>query len=317
MKFVKIDTFDGKVNTTCVWDETENRIGAVVIVHGMAEHAERYDAFAKFLNSEGYVVLADNHRGHKFNPDGAKGIVCGDSFSNSVEDIKAVVDYAKSVYGLEVVLLGHSYGSFLSQRYIERYASTVRGVILSGTAYMKGALVGMAKVIAGVQKAFCGGEKTAYLIDKLSFGNYNKPFESQGQKFAWLSRDRSEVAKYEADEFCGYPLSIDYYYSFFKGVMAMYGDDSYAAAKGLPVMIAVGINSIFRKDSTYLTRSIRERVTRYSTRSTKKKFMRICSPSSKRGSPVKEQIYGKERHCNIGCFTRYRVDRGTRILRGR
>ncbi len=240
MKFVKIDTFDGKVNTTCVWDETENRIGAVVIVHGMAEHAERYDAFAKFLNSEGYVVLADNHRGHKFNPDGAKGIVCGDSFSNSVEDIKAVVDYAKSVYGLEVVLLGHSYGSFLSQRYIERYASTVRGVILSGTAYMKGALVGMAKVIAGVQKAFCGGEKTAYLIDKLSFGNYNKPFESQGQKFAWLSRDRSEVAKYEADEFCGYPLSIDYYYSFFKGVMAMYGDDSYAAAKGLPVMIAVG-----------------------------------------------------------------------------
>lgn len=240
MKFVKIDTFDGKVNTTCVWDETENRIGAVVIVHGMAEHAERYDAFAKFLNSEGYVVLADNHRGHKFNPDGAKGIVCGDSFSNSVEDIKAVVDYAKSVYGLEVVLLGHSYGSFLSQRYIERYASTVRGVILSGTAYMKGALVGMAKVIAGVQKAFCGGEKTAYLIDKLSFGNYNKPFESQGQKFAWLSRDRSEVAKYEADEFCGYPLSIDYYYSFFKGVMAMYGEDSYAAAKGLPVMIAVG-----------------------------------------------------------------------------
>lgn len=240
MKFVKIDTFDGKVNTTCVWDETENRIGAVVIVHGMAEHAERYDAFAKFLNSEGYVVLADNHRGHKFNPDGAKGIVCGDSFSNSVEDIKAVVDYAKSVYGLEVVLLGHSYGSFLSQRYIERYASTVRGVILSGTAYMKGALVGMAKVIAVVQKAFCGGEKTAYLIDKLSFGNYNKPFESQGQKFAWLSRDRSEVAKYEADEFCGYPLSIDYYYSFFKGVMAMYGDDSYAAAKGLPVMIAVG-----------------------------------------------------------------------------
>lgn len=240
MKLVKIDTFDGKVNTVCVWDEVDNKIGAVVIVHGMAEHAERYDAFARYLNKEGYVVLADNHRGHKYNPDGAKGIVSGDSFANSVEDIKSVVDYAKSVYGLEVVLLGHSYGSFLSQRYIELYAPSVKGVILSGTAYMKGALVGMAKVIAGVQKAFCGGEKTAYLIDKLSFGNYNKPFESQGQKFAWLSRDKSEVAKYEADEYCGYPLSIDYYYSFFKGVMAMYSDDAYAAAKDLPVMIAVG-----------------------------------------------------------------------------
>lgn len=240
MKHTELRTFDDKINTVSVWDEVDNKIGAVVIVHGMAEHADRYDDFAKRLNREGYVVLADNHRGHKFNPDGERGIVAPDSFENSVRDIKSVVDYAKQTYGVEVALLGHSYGSFLSQRYLELYADTVVCCILSGTAYMKGALVGMGKAIAGLQRFFVGGEKTGKLIDKMSFGAYNKPFESQGQRFAWLSRDREKVAEYEADEYCGYPLSIDYYYYFFRSVQNMYSDAVKSVPAEMPILIAIG-----------------------------------------------------------------------------
>ncbi len=240
MKHMELRTFDDKINTVSVWDEVDNKIGAVVIVHGMAEHADRYDDFAKRLNREGYVVLADNHRGHKFNPDGERGIVAPDSFENSVRDIKSVVDYAKQTYGVEVALLGHSYGSFLSQRYLELYADTVVCCILSGTAYMKGALVGMGKIIAGLQRFFVGGEKTGKLIDKMSFGAYNKPFESQGQRFAWLSRDRKKVAEYEADEYCGYPLSIDYYFYFFRSIQKMYSDAVKSVPADLPILIAIG-----------------------------------------------------------------------------
>lgn len=240
MKHMELRTFDDKINTVSVWDEVDNKIGAVVIVHGMAEHADRYDDFAKRLNREGYVVLADNHRGHKFNPDGERGIVAPDSFENSVRDIKSVVDYAKQTYGVEVALLGHSYGSFLSQRYLELYADTVVCCILSGTAYMKSALVGMGKAIAGLQRFFVGGEKTGKLIDKMSFGAYNKPFESQGQRFAWLSRDRKKVAEYEADEYCGYPLSIDYYYYFFRSIQKMYSDAVKSVPADLPILIAIG-----------------------------------------------------------------------------
>lgn len=240
MKHTELRTFDDKINTVSVWDEVDNKIGAVVIVHGMAEHADRYDDFAKRLNREGYVVLADNHRGHKFNPDGERGIVAPDSFENSVRDIKSVVDYAKQTYGVGVALLGHSYGSFLSQRYLELYADTVVCCVLSGTAYMKGALVGMGKIIAGLQRFFVGGEKTGKLIDKMSFGAYNKPFESQGQRFAWLSRDRKKVAEYEADEYCGYPLSIDYYYYFFRSIQKMYSDAVKSVPADLPILIAIG-----------------------------------------------------------------------------
>ena len=237
---VELKTFDDKYNTVSVWDDVENVIGVVVIAHGMAEHADRYDDFAKRLNGEGYVVLADNHRGHKYNPDGDLGKVAPDSFENSVRDIRTVVEYAKEKYAPGVLLLGHSYGSFLAQRYLELYADTLTGCILSGTAYMKGALVGMGKLVAGVQRALIGGDKTGKLIDKLSFGAYNKPFESQGQRFAWLSRDKAEVAKYEADEYCGYPLSINYYYYFFRSVQRMYSDKVRSVPAELPILIAVG-----------------------------------------------------------------------------
>ena len=237
---VELKTFDDKYNTVSVWDDVENVIGVVVIAHGMAEHADRYDDFAKRLNGEGYVVLADNHRGHKYNPDGDLGKVAPDSFENSVRDIRTVVEYAKEKYAPGVLLLGHSYGSFLAQRYLELYVDTLTGCILSGTAYMKGALVGMGKLVAGVQRALIGGDKTGKLIDKLSFGAYNKPFEAQGQRFAWLSRDKAEVAKYEADEYCGYPLSINYYYYFFRSVQRMYSDKVRSVPADLPILIAVG-----------------------------------------------------------------------------
>ena len=105
---------------------------------------------------------------------------------------------------------------------------------------MRGILVGLGKAVAAVQRLFIGGDKTGKLIDKLSFGAYNKPFESQGQRFAWLSRDRAKVAEYEADEYCGYPLSIDYYYYFFRSIQKMYGDRANAIPKDLPILIAVG-----------------------------------------------------------------------------
>ena len=105
---------------------------------------------------------------------------------------------------------------------------------------MKGALLAMGECIAATQAFFCGADKKGKLIDKMSFGAYNKPFLEQGQQFAWLSRDKEQVAKYEADENCGYVLCIGYYLSFFKGVMKMYGKDAQNISKDFKVMIAVG-----------------------------------------------------------------------------
>ncbi|MFA5450156.1 MAG: alpha/beta hydrolase [Clostridia bacterium] len=240
MHSIKLDTFDGKKVNVSVWDDVENKVGAVVISHGMAEHSERYADFAAFLNENGYVVLADDHRAHRHNSAGAKGLTDGDSFFQTVQDMKTLVDYTKQTYELDVVLFGHSYGSFLSQRFLELYSSSIKGLVLSGTAYMKTPLLQAGKAIASLQTAIMGADKTGHLIDKMSFGAYNKPFEVQGQKFAWLSRDKEQVAKYEADEYCGYPLSLGFYKSFFTGVTSMYSDGYDQIAKDIPILIAIG-----------------------------------------------------------------------------
>lgn len=56
--------FDGKSVHVYVWDEVSKPLGMVQICHGMAEHALRYDRFARYLNENGFIVFADDHRGH-------------------------------------------------------------------------------------------------------------------------------------------------------------------------------------------------------------------------------------------------------------
>ena len=48
MRLIQLDAFDGKIITVNVWDNVDKAIGTVIISHGMAEHAGRYDDFARF-----------------------------------------------------------------------------------------------------------------------------------------------------------------------------------------------------------------------------------------------------------------------------
>ncbi len=241
MKQLFLKAFDDTEIGIDIWDEVENPIGCVQIAHGMAEHPDRYDAFAKVLNSYGYIVAADDHRGHRRGAiNGENGMTYGDSWNQTLEDMNTLCDYLKTTYGKEVFLLGHSYGSFLSQRFVELHSDKLAGCILSGTAHMKNALIAAGKFIASLQALFIGEHKMGKLINKLSFGSYNKPFVDQGQDFAWLSRDKEQVAKYEADPDCGYVLCIGYYLSFFRGVMNMYGEDAKSISPDFKIMIAVG-----------------------------------------------------------------------------
>ena len=241
MKKLNLTAFDSAEIGIDLWDDVVSPKACVQIAHGMAEHPDRYDDFAKFLNAHGYIVAADDHRGHRRGAiDGKNGMVYGDSWNQTLEDMNTLCDYLKDTYKLPVFLLGHSYGSFLSQRFVELHSDKLAGCILSGTAHMKNALLGAGLCIAAVQKLFLGGDKMGNFINKLSFGAYNKPFVEQGQEFAWLSRDKEQVAKYEADPDCGYVLCIDYYYSFFNGVMHMYGKDAKTIDKNFKIMIACG-----------------------------------------------------------------------------
>ncbi|MCM1306652.1 MAG: alpha/beta hydrolase [Bacteroides sp.] len=226
MKNIQFTSFDGTLIQCYLWDEVENPRAVVQISHGMAEHARRYDDFANYLNRNGIIVFADDHRAHGAtsvgqSKKGVKGYHKGEIYMDTVRDEVAITAYLKEKYGLPVIYLGHSYGSMIGQRYIE-ICKDHAGTILSGSAMMKGALLNTGCAIIGAQYTLCGGEKVGKLADSLSFGSYNKPFKNEGLQYAWLSRDKAQVQKYIDDEECGWVMSTAFFKWFFAGLKTSY-----------------------------------------------------------------------------------------------
>ncbi len=262
MKEFKLKSFDGTEIFCYAWDEVKKPIAVVQIAHGMGEHCARYDHFASFLNSNGYIVVADDHRAHgKTCGYDNRGIADGDCFNDTISDMINLTKYAKDKYKLPVLLLGHSYGSFLSQGYIQKNAANIAGVVLSGSAYMNIPLTKVGKIIAIVQAYLFGNDKPAKLIAKMSFEAYDKPFAAEKQKFAWLSRDADVSKKYIADPFCGahFAMSLGFQVSFFKGLGKLYTPKGLAAIpKELPILIVSGDKDPVGGDGKLVTRLYEE-----------------------------------------------------------
>ncbi|MCR4668091.1 MAG: lysophospholipase [Clostridia bacterium] len=182
---------------------------AVVISHGMAEHPERYDDLAVYLNSKGYAVYAINQMGHGTHAAKPGHMAKGD-FDKCVSNLSELVEIAKKETGKDAFLLGHSMGSFISQLYIERFHN-IKGLILSGSSAAT-PVMKMAKTIAGIVCAFSKDtSRPSAFMNKMSFGSYNKAIDSPKTAFDWLSRDEENVRKYIEDPLCGFVCSQSFF----------------------------------------------------------------------------------------------------------
>ncbi|MDN3310817.1 alpha/beta fold hydrolase [Microbacterium oryzae] len=115
--------------------------GVVQVLHGVGEHAGRYAALAAALTAAGYVVYADDHRGHgrtgmRQHGEAAKLGRLGVGGHRAAVD--AVWQLSQRIRaerpGLPLVLLGHSWGSFLAQILFDAHPEAYDGVILVGSS---------------------------------------------------------------------------------------------------------------------------------------------------------------------------------------
>lgn len=231
---MEFTSFDGKIIYVHEWICPQMPKGVVQIIHGMTEHAARYEKFAQLLNAHGYVVVADDHRGHgKTDPD-TLGYSKGNMFADTVRDEGAITDYYKAKYpGLKYFVFGFSYGSFLTQSYIGKYGDKIDGAVIAGSNMKKDFEVSLGSFVA----AFNLKKKPAKLIEKSSFGAYEKKFADK----EWLSANPENNAAYRADPLCGFTCSYRFYADFFKGLKKLY-TKKYAASvpKDLPLLLAAG-----------------------------------------------------------------------------
>ena len=221
----KLATSDNQEIQVYEWlpDDDTKITGILQIVHGMAEHGKRYTHFAHFLNKQGFVVYASDHRGHgktagKVENLGFFGKKNG--WDRVIADLKVLSSHIKDKYPeLPFFILGHSMGSFLTRKYILKSPFKLNGAILSGTGGNPGILGRIGVFITRFLMLFYPKNSQSKLMDKLSFGSFNAKFKPNRTAFDWLSRNDEEVDKYIEDPYCGAIFSLKFFEDMITGLL--------------------------------------------------------------------------------------------------
>ena len=208
------------------WDPIGPPTAVAQLTHGMGEHALRYAPLAARLTDLGYVVYAQDHRGHgnsATSPE-ALGHIGRAGWDELVEDVARLRQVAHEAHpGLPHVLIGHSMGSFAAQQYLLEHSTDVDAVVLTGTAVLD--LL----------------EPALDLDAPLDLALFNAPFAPARTDYDWLSRDEAQVDLYVEDPACGFGLDLEGGRQMFVAARRMADPDAVAAMRSdLPVYIAVG-----------------------------------------------------------------------------
>lgn len=227
-----------------VWEPQGAARGAIQVLHGLGEHAGRYERFAETATARGYRVVAHDHRGHgpgaerrgQFAP--AKGWTLLEIDALCVRDHIASLDP-----DLPVVLLGHSMGSYLAQYFAMHYGSRFAGLVLSGSGWPNRLQIAPGFALAWLTRLLRGHGRPSPLLDSLGFDSMNRRFEPGRTDMDWLSRDEAEVDKYIADPLCGGPYTVGLWVDFLGGLMAVSADAALARIPAdMPILVTGGSN---------------------------------------------------------------------------
>ncbi|MCL6456928.1 MAG: lysophospholipase [Gorillibacterium sp.] len=226
-------------------DDKGSLKGIVQLVHGSCEHAGRYQRFAHFLTEQGYVVYANDLRGHgrsveaieDFGYFGERG-----GWNAMVSELHEVTCLAHTEHpGLQLTMLGHSMGSFLARHYATQYGQDLDGLVLSGTAHHSRALLRTARMIAKLQIATQGSKHRSKLLYKLSYGTYNRRFEPSRTEQDWLTRDEAEVDRFLQDKWCGFVFTASGFRDMFEGLLVITDPTQISKTpQDLPILLISG-----------------------------------------------------------------------------
>jgi alpha-beta hydrolase superfamily lysophospholipase len=222
-----LTTPDGVDLFTYCWLPAEQAKAVVQIAHGLAEHAARYTRLAAVLNSAGYAVYANDHRGHGRTAKSASDLgffAERDGWRKCVDDLWQLNRHIAAAHpGLPLVLLGHSMGSTLAEQFMgdPDRGNALAGVVLSGANGKPTAMAKIGGALTWAERARLGARGKSNLVQSLTFDAFNKNFAPARTAFDWLSRDPAEVDKYVADPLCGFPATVQLWIDLLEGWAAV------------------------------------------------------------------------------------------------
>lgn len=237
MRNFSFDSNHDGLSIACACAAAETPRAALVIVHGMAEHKERYFHFMDFMAENGVSCYIEDHRGHGasvreasdlgyFGENGADGLI---------SDVKQLADIAAAENpGLPLYMLGHSMGALAVRTFIQKHGGMLAGLIVSGNpGYTSAAKMGVGMAKKAQQKHGRHARCRFLTVGTLA------PFILKSGRFyslnGWVCSDKDVVRAYDADPLCGFEFYANGYEALLTLMLRANDKDAPAPNKNLPV----------------------------------------------------------------------------------
>ena len=232
---------DGVHQLHTIYWVPEGEVKAVLqIVHGMAEHMELYDEFARYLSERGVAVVGHDHLGHGLTAKDAEELGWfgwPDGNEYLIGDIHRIREKSQFRFpGVPYFILGHSMGSFLVRQYLGLHGEGLAGAVVMGTSELPDVLLkAMEKLCLWMGKRK-GWRYRSPFIDGLLIKGFEKKLGIE-----WLTKNDESNRRYQADPLCGYAFTLNGYYHFFRNVLR--ANELEAAGrmpKSMPILFTAG-----------------------------------------------------------------------------
>jgi alpha-beta hydrolase superfamily lysophospholipase len=217
----------------------------VQINHGLAEHAARYQRFARFLAARGYHVYVHDHRGHGATraPDSIPGaFASGDGASKVIADVVAIHALIGERHpGLPVVTFGHSMGGLIALNFAETHPAASAALAVWNSNFNAGLAGRAGQAALRLEAFFKGSDTPSTILPKLTFQAWANAMPDRRTDFDWLSRDPLEVDLYVVDPLSGWDATVSMWQDVFRLIYA--GADAANLAKlpkALPIHLIGG-----------------------------------------------------------------------------
>ena len=252
----------GGGNLRCgVWMPEGQPRAVVQLVHGIAEHIVRYDAFGTFLKSHGFAMVADDHMGHgkSAGPDGL-GTFPGGWLGAVTDEQHLMAHVQEQLPGVPYFMMGHSMGSFLTRTFLYRYPKAgLAGTILSGTAWQSEPTLQLGILLCRREEKRLGAAGRSDLLQNLVFGTYNRKFRHARTPNDWICSDPAVVDAYTADPLCGFQPTVGLCLEMMRGIaMNQRPSNLKAMPKDVPVLLFSGAQDPVGGMGRGVLRTVRE-----------------------------------------------------------